>query len=277
MAFDPWKWKEYLLQTGDYDGYRKEVSKELSGRPESYYRTQIAYLEGHMEQLIDAFGKLPKEGAHIGYLTWKGHWELACRAQRADWIGYLRFRESYAETMMLNMEAMRRILVPGPSASSAIDADRLIHELLGYLDETLQWYQRSLRYRFGLTLLASNKVAVLTDIEKRDAVSLEQGVEALGGSACILGEEFRHIRNALGHKSVHIRKKEGVIEFRDLNPRTGVTWRKSYESEEFLGLMKRLLCWVMGTGLSDCGEGLLVHRVCLEAIHKARSRNPNSG
>lgn len=254
-GFDPWAYKRYLLSTGDFEGFREASARAASAHPREYYSQQKAYGEEHMHGVVHLLSFFSAEQRQWILAVAEGYWRLIVAAQLGNWGRYCSFRESYQATAALTIEGMRRLLsAHAPAAEWSSVANELIREL----DEGVNYYQKRLLYYCGLTQLAKNTSTSPDDLRKLDIASLERSLEKRVGRVGLLGEEYRHLRNALGHKSFRILNKDHTIRFTDHNPRSGATWERRYAFPEFMAIVSRLQTWMIADGIVQGMEGLLI-------------------
>lgn len=257
MDFDPEAWRKRLFETGDYDGYRGAGAKALATNPHEYYVTQEQWVKAQVDRYVDALVKHPV-GARRLVLIGLGYLKVPMAAQRANLRAYMGFREQYEETRTMNEEAMRRILrAPRDSANRGGGAETQL--VLHDMDENLQRYQRRLEYYYGLARLVETKEPVdLAEVSAQGAREMEASLAKLLGQDSVLGDEYRHLRNAFGHGTYRVLDGEKGVEFVDRNKRTGKVWRKSYDQRELVAAFVAVGDMLLALAFADALETWLL-------------------
>jgi hypothetical protein len=258
MTFDPEWWRKYLLQTGDYERYQLEVAKALATHPHAYYVGHVEHLKTMLLAMAESIRELPRDRLLWILKTSNAYAILVFSAQRKDWKAYWAIRRSNEDEVIHEMESMRRsLMVP---RAVEMDWHKRVEQILGDMDEGLNLYQSGIRYYDSLASASSGS---------RQGGGFDQAearvATACGDASVLLGDEYRHIRNAFGHKTVRIIDAKRSISFRDRNPGTGKVWTAEYTMQSLLKLYSHLSDWVIAKGLAGAFEGLATNSIMAKA------------
>ncbi len=266
MTFDPEKMKDYLYRTGDYEGYKAEVAKSIAKSSPEYYASQKAALEVANEQMVPLLTKTSVERRVWILKTGKSYLDLVMAAQRKDQKAYWKlFRGDKRDELIFDMEAMRRVMQKPRGAQ--LGWREQVDLVLSDLDEGLKIYQRRTTRRAALATMTSGQ---------RPGAGFDK-LEKLVASACgkgsVLGDEYRHLRNAFGHGRVRPIDLEQIVEFVDPRPtKEAEAWKNRYTMKELLLVYQGVSDWFMADGLAQTWEGILVYGIL--AKEAERRANP---
>ncbi len=268
MAFDPEALRKLIAETGDYEAYNEEVAKALATEPREYYLKQKRYLKLQIDKYSLLIQPLPGDRLAMIGKALLALWKIIKEAQLGDWEGYLAFHQGSTDSSILDMEGMRRIL-RGSRPRAGEDWTRHVVKMLNDLDEGLNIYQRRVSYYAGLALIGAAETARLDGLANWNVVSLESRIAGVAGTPPVLGNEYRHIRNALGHRSVRVLDGKRALEFRDRNIRTGAVWKRVYTFDEFGNVYTKVADWLVADGVAKALEGILVFAVFERSLDRS--------
>ena len=253
MKFDREAWRKCLLQTGDYERYQLAVAKALADQPHEYYVAQVDQLKSMVSGMAGLIRSVPQVRLLWILKTSNAYTSLALAAQRKDWRTYIAIRKANETVVIHEMEAMRRILLKPRTPGG--EWHKQVEFVLADLDEGLSLYQSGIRYYDSLASVATGS---------RQGGGFDQAearVTSICGKDSALGNEYRHIRNAFGHKTVRVIVTKHIVRFRDKNPTSGKVWTRDYTTQGLLRLYLRLSDWVVAKGLAAAFEGIVTNSI----------------
>lgn len=220
--------EERAKKGGDLKAFRDAIGEAYGEAP----RKVVAYyLEKSNEDLSNFAGILePLRGMPFFTAILGDVWGLMVAAFAADPTAYFRLVEDLKKDTAFDAETgraemARKTLSPPQDFQG-------IREWLDSFGDRLLWYQRLLRRLVGYLMIRDGEVEKLVNLRKLDVVSREQIIAKRIGPGIPLGDEYRHLRNSIGHHTYTVMEEKKQIEFTDENPHTGETWTELYNYED---------------------------------------------
>jgi hypothetical protein len=85
---------------------------------------------------------------------------------------------------------------------------------------------------------------------------MERDLESSEGldKGILLGDEYRHIRNALAHDTVRFLDQEGAVVFVDKNPHKDESLEMEYSYADMVALFHQILVFIMAQQLAEAAD-----------------------
>jgi hypothetical protein len=263
-----------LMQTGDYEGVLRRIQEVAERDPHEYYLTHVQIELVNLNELksvLDDTGILQEPYFRV---VVHAIFDLAGRAMEADYPTYAEFSDEFKSRLMFDLEVMKRMTHPYPLMPERNLSN--VSECLNSIRDFLETYQRRLRFYRGLLDIVRNKKPSFKRSDKLTVPAIERdlsiGTEGLG-KGMVLGDEYRHIRNSLGHNTWRVYDKDRAVEFVDRNPKTGDVWKEEYDFVGFAVLYRHLLIYMNAMALADAASRVTEFSFLAEAYDDSDPRD----
>lgn len=245
------------LERGDVEDLIRESAKLAKKHPESYSRALAELTAPMVENMFDFMRNSPSDFQPQMVRTFWWITEVINRAKLKNWDYYSPFAYRSKSILSFDVKMFQGLL---PEGALRIERDfSNIDQVLTFLLDALNSYKRRIAYICGMLAIIKGKEPDISDLVEKSPSHLERRINKGLGLGFLLGEEYRHLRNALAHGSYRIISGSHSIKFTD------VKWMKEYDFAELVTTIQHAWNWMVGWDVAyDFQRLLTLKRLTIE-------------